>query len=167
MGKEKNQNKKTKKILSRIIFIIIGIILLLTILFVINLSRPSSFEENTIVATKVEQYNGRDKKIKYEIKIKDYDLQSIIKTIEFDLEDTAQMEYEYYEFINKYERRNIGLELKGKKLILTMPEEQFKEDIGYDDIDNTNFTTAKGERKEIINQDALKETLRKQGYTIK
>lgn len=165
MRKEKNQNKK--RILPKVILIVLGIVLLLTIIFVINLFKPSSSEQNTIIATKVEEYNGNNIEIKYEITIKNYDLQSAIKTIEFYFEDTAQMEYEYYEFINKYERRNIGLELKGKKLILTMPEEQFKEDIGYDDINNTNFTSAEGEQKEIINQNALKDALRKQGYTIK
>lgn len=149
-----------------IILIVLAIILLLSIVLVTSLFN-GNFKKNTIKAVKIEKNNGIERTIKYEIKINDFDIYEVKKIIKLNSKDNAQTEYERYEFINKYERRNIGLELKEKKLILTMPVDQLKEDIGYDNKNNIIYVSRENEQKEVINQDAIKDALQSQGYTIK
>ncbi len=167
MKKEKVKKKgKVKKI---ILLILLVIIITLITMFLINVLRPTNETEtknDKITAIKTERYFNQEEEIKYEIVVKDYKLQKIKKTLSFKTEDEAKLEYNKYETINKYERRNIGLELKGKKLILDMPEDQFFEDIGYNIEDNTILITD-GNKEELVNLEAVRTALRNQGYTIK
>ena len=72
-----------------------------------------------------------------------------------------------YETINSCENKGFELELKGKKLIITMPEKTFKEDIQYNVQRDMTLITKDGEQKKVIDIEAVKEALENQGYTIK
>lgn len=157
--------KKGKRI---ILLIILVILMLIIAYFAFDILKNNSKQEDTkIVATKIVEENKQKEITTYIIKIKDYNIESIIKEIIFETEEEAKLEYNKYETINKYEQRGIGLELKKEKLILTMPEKQFKYDIEYKEEYSTTVITQLGEQKEIINQEKVKELLLQQGYEIK
>lgn len=165
MKKNKKVEKKPKKII-KAIFLITILFILAVVSYSIYLTSQERKGNNTIIAIKEITENEQTQKITYTIKIKDYNIESAIKEIKFETEEQAQAEYYKYEILNKYERREIGEELKGKKLILTMPENQLLQDIEC----NTNrklIITESGEEVEIIDQQELKDSLKKQGYTIK
>ena len=153
--------------------IIIAIILLVIILAVAIAGRIYYLKyvdhtKNTkIIATKTVTENEQTKEIKYTVKIKDYDIINVEKEIEFNSKEEAQEEYDRYQIINKYEKRGIQAELKKKKIIITMTEEEFKEDIGYEKEYKIRITTEKGEEKDILDQGFLVLHLQEQGYTIK
>lgn len=153
----------------KIIVLIVLVILILTITYFIFdiLKKNTKQEDIKIVATKIVEENRQKEITTYTIKIKDYNIESIIKEIIFETEEKAKSEYNKYEIINEYEQREIGLELNKKKLILTMPEKQFKYDIEYKEEYSTTIMTQLGEQKEIINQEKVKELLLQQGYEIK
>lgn len=157
---KKKINKK------RILIIILLLILILVGYFIFNALRNNSEANTKIIAIKEITENERTQKITYTIKIKDYLIETATKEIKFKTKEQAQLEYNRYEIINKYERREIGLELKGKKLTLTMPETQLLQDIEF----NTKrkiIVTENGEEIEFIDQQDLKDCLKNQGYTIK
>lgn len=158
-----------KKPSKKIVILIIAIILIIVGVFTFFILNNIEKNKNTkIIATKVliTEY-GQEQQIKYTIKIKDYDMQSAVKEITFKTEQEAKLEYDRYEIINKYEKREIGLELKKEKLILTMPEEQFLIDIEYDTENDTAIISQVGKDKTIINQEELKKCLINQGYEVK
>lgn len=158
---KKKINKK------RILILIMLLILILVGYFIFDLLKSNDEYKNTkIIAIKEITENAQTQKITYTIKIKDYLIETATKEIKFETKEQAQLEYNRYEIINKYERREIGLELKGKKLTLTMPETQLLQDIEF----NTKrkiIVTESGEEIEFIDQQDLKDCLKNQGYTIK
>lgn len=162
-------DKEKKSVLKRIIksiFLIILIFVLLITIGTIYSMFNNKLKNNTIIATKTIIEDGQEQKIKYKIRIKDYVIESAIKEITFKTAEEAKSELGRYEMINIYERREIGLEAKNKKLILTMPIEQLLQDIEYTK-DKIFIKTEDGEEKETIEQDELKKCLINQGYEIK
>jgi hypothetical protein len=156
--------KSRKKIILVIIFTIILISVTLLILEI----KKDNNKTTTILANKIIYNNDEiNEKIKYKIKIKNYDIESVQKEITFDTEEQAQQEYERYEIINEYERKNLNVQIKKKKLTIQMTEEQFKEDIEYDEKKNITYISSEGEQKEIMSQGEIINALVKQGYTIK
>ena len=144
------------------------ILIVLIVIFSLILTIRKKDENKTIIATKTIPYaNESEENTKYKIKIKDYDIENIQKEITFDTEDQAQLEYERYQIINKYERKNLNVQIKKKKLTILMTEDQFKEDIEYDEQKNITYINSEGEQKEIINQEEIINALIEQGYTIK
>ena len=99
--------------------------------------------------------------------MKDYEVLNIQKEITFDTEEQAQLEYERYQIINKYERKNLNVQIKKKKLTILMTEDQFREDVEYDESKNIRLIDSTGEQKEIMDQEEIINALVKQGYTIK
>lgn len=167
--KLKETSQERKPALKRTIKIII-LIILLAVLMMATCSIYSLFKDelknNTITAIKEVIENEQKEKIKYTIKIKNYEIESATKELIFETEEEAQVEYNRYEIINKYERREIGLELKNKKLILTMPESQLLQDIEYMQ-DKITIIIKNEEEKEILDQEVLKKCLKEQGYEVK
>lgn len=157
---KKKINKK------RILIIILLLILIFVGYFIFNALRNNSEANTEIIAIKEITENEQTQKITYTIKIKDYLIETATKEIKFETEEQAQLEYNRYETINKYERREIGLELKGKKLTLTMPETQLLQDIECN-IESKIIVTESGEEIEFIDQQDLKDCLKNQDYTIK
>ena len=104
------------------IILYLFIIIVLLILIYTNFIGPTN---NTIVATKTIIENDQSTTIKYTVKIKDYDVGSIRKVITSSSKKAATNAYEMYETINSCENKGFELELKGKKLIITMPEKTF------------------------------------------
>lgn len=163
--KQKTQNKKTiwKKII-KVLGIIFILVIALIIAMLIKSILKNETKNNKIVATKIE--NEQNIKIKYTIKINDYEIESAIKEIKFETKQEAEAEYNRYKIINKYERREIGLQLKNKKLVLTMPENQLLQDIEYNK-EKIITLTDDGREIETINQNELKQCLINKGYIIK
>lgn len=168
MNKNKKVEKKPKaKRIIKSIFLIILLFIIAVVSYSIYLTYQRRQGNNTIIAIKEIIEDEQTKEIKYTIKIKDYLIENAIKEIKFETEEQAQLEYERYEIINKYERRKIGLELKRKKLTLTMSETQLLQDIEYNTRIIKTMTFENGEKIEIIDQQELKDCLKNQGYTIK
>lgn len=168
MEKIKRNNKEVK-LKNKLFKIIIAIVIILAIMAIINLVYSIivgyRMTNKTIVATKsITTEFGTKQEIKYEIKIKNYEIQNILKEITFETEEEAKLEYSRYEIINKYELREIGVELKKKKLIFAMPEKQFKLDINYKDCNNI---IDESEEETRINEEELIKCLTNQGYEIK
>lgn len=160
------QKGKKKKIIIAIILLVI--ILAAAIAGTIYYLRYVDHTKNTkIVATKTVTENEQTKEIKYTIKVKNYEIVNVEKEIAFNSKEEAQEEYDRYQTINQNERRGIQAELKKKKVIITMTEEEFKEDIGYEKEYKIRITTETGEEKDIIDQGFLVLQLQDQGYTIK
>lgn len=173
--KEVQKNEKTKKELPKKKKIKIGRILLIalilfiiifTIKFLINVLTPESKKITSIIATKTEDYYGEDEIITYEIDVRDYELIKIKKTIEYPNYVYAKEEYNAYESKNLYEDANIGLERKKNVLILTMPKEQFLNDILYN-IDENVVYIQNSNQEEKINPEEIRTALKIQGYTVK
>lgn len=168
MKKNKKVEKKPKvKRIIKSIFLIILLFIIAVVSYYIYLTSQERKGNNTIIAIKEITENEQTQKITYTIKIKDYNIESAIKEIRFEDKEQAQLEYNKYEIINKYERREIGLELKGKKLTLTMPENQLLQDIEYNTRIIKTMTFENGEKIEVIDQQELNDSLKNQGYTIK
>lgn len=158
--------KKTNR--KRIIVLIIVIVLILIGYFVFDLLKNNDKEKNVkIIATKIVTEDEQEENITYTIEIEDNLIQVIEKTIEYETEQKAKLEYNRYETINEYELRGLQLELKNKKLIIIMTENQFFQDIEYNEEDNIILISKDGEQKEIINQEKVKELLQKQEYIVK
>lgn len=165
-NKKVEKNPKAKRIIKSI-FLIILLFIIAVVSYYIYLTSQERTGNNTIIAIKEITEDKQTKEIKYTIKIKDYLIETAIKEIKFETEEQAQLEYNRYETINKYERREIGLELKRKKLTLTMPETQLLQDIEYNTRIIKTMTFENGEKIEIIDQQELKDCLKNQDYTIK
>ena len=164
--KQYKENKSVKKIIKRSVLLIFLVILIAFTVFSIYCTFRNVKKSNTIIATKIVTENEQEQKIKYTIKIKNYEIQSAIKELTFKTKEEAQAQYNRYETINLYERREIGLELKGKKLILTMPIKQLTQDIEWNE-NKIIIQTKNGQEKETIDQIELKKCLIDQGYEIK
>lgn len=156
--------RKKSKVKKMVWAILIVLIVILSLILIIR----EKDENKAIIATKTfSNTNELGEKTKYKIKIKNYDIERVQKEITFDTEEQAQLEYQRYEIINKYERKNLNVQIKKKKLTIQMTEEQFKEDIEYDEQKNITYINSEGEQKEIMNQEEIINALAKQGYTIK
>lgn len=164
--KQYKENKPVKRTIKRSALVIFLFILIAFVVFSIYCTFRDVKKFNTIKATKILTENGQEQKIKYTIKIKNYEIQSAIKEFTFKTKEEAQAQYNRYEIINAYERREIGLELKGKKLILTMPIKQLIQDIEWNE-NKIIIQTKNGQEKETIDQIELKKCLIDQGYEIK
>lgn len=157
---------KKKRIIKNIVLIILLIIIIVASSFIYSIFRNTN-KNNKITAIKTISEDGQNKTIEYTIKIKDYEIINIEKGISFDTKEEAQFEYGKYQIINKFERKEIQAQVKKKKVILTMTEEQFKEDIQYEKEYKVMITTKEGEKKEVLDQSFLIKFLREQGYEIK
>jgi len=161
----KKSNPKKNKLLKILLLILIIIILLITSNFIYSMLFINKIKNNKIVAVKtITTEYGQNQEVKYIIEIKDYGIEKILKEIKFQTEDEARLEYNRYEIINRCEKREIGIELNKKKLILTMPQEQFELDINYR---GRRDMTYEGEINKRITQETLKQYLTDQGYEIK
>ena len=148
-----------------IIFVIGIIILIISAIAVVLLTKSN--DNITITATKtVLQEDGKSTVTKYTINIKNY-VATIQKVIKFPTKEEAKASYKRHELINEAEAKNYILKLKGKKLIVTIPEESFKADIEYDMQKDVTIIMKDGEHKEVINQSAVIEALQNQGYEVK
>ena len=153
------KKKKTKTIA---LVILISIALISICLLII---KNKDDEKNIkIVATK-SSTDGSE--LKYKIQIKNYDIENIEKEITFKDEEQAQSEYARYNIINAFGGENLNVQIRKEKLIILMTEEQFKEDIEYDEQKNITHINSSGEQKEIMSQEEIINALVKQGYTIK
>lgn len=161
---EKEKNKRPKRI-KRIILLIILLFILILSAYAIYSIFKDELKNNTIIAIKETIEDEQQQEIKYIIKIKNYEIESAIKEITFKSKQEAQSEYNRYEIINEYEERKLGLNQKGKKLKLLMPENELLQDIECSQ-DKIIVVTKNGEEKEIINQEELKKCLIEQGYKI-
>lgn len=156
--------RKKSKVKKMVWAILIVLIVILSLILIIR----EKDENKAIIATKTfSNTNELGEKTKYKIKIKNYDIESVQKEITFDTEEQAQCEYQRYEIINEFERKNLNVQIKKKKLTIQMTEEQFKEDIEYDEQKNITYINSEGEQKEIMNQEEIINALAKKGYTIK
>lgn len=163
MKRERKKQKSKKRIILLSIFIFL-IIIIIGIPTLISLTSRDIKGTNKIVATKKEGTS----EIKYKIIMKDYLIEKATKEIKFETKEEAQSEYNTYIKINEYERRNFGLEVKGKKLIITMDQTQVLQDVEYDEMEDLIIIYTENEEKiETVNQDKLKECIQNQGYTIK
>lgn len=124
-------------------------------------------KNNKIVAEKNEIEGKSEKKIKYTIKFKDYNIQEIVKTIECDEKDIAQIEYNRYQIINEFESKGYQLEMKNKTIKMILTQELFVEDIEYDETKNITLIAENGKQTKIVNQEEIINCLINQGYTIK
>lgn len=156
---KKNINKK------RILVIILLLILIFVGYFIFNALKNNSEANTKIIARKTLIEDKQD--LIYTIKIKDYNIESATKEIKFETEEQAQLEYERYQIINKYENKGWNLQIKNKKVTIFMTGEQFKDDIEYDKRNSITYINAGGEQKEMISQDEIIKALEEQGYTIK
>ena len=129
------------------------------------LNNNNKKRDTTIVGIKIENQDNNQKSIKYEIRIKNYNIETVKKIVKMQDKDLAQLEYDRYNIIKEYENKDLEIEIKGKKVVIDVPEDVFLEEIGYDSKRNITYISDDGE-KEIINQNAIKELLREQGYTI-
>lgn len=153
----------------RLIILIVVVILITAIAtLMIGTIKNISKEEKScvIVATKKDEENFQNE-LKYKIQIKNYDIENIEKEITFKDEEQAQSEYARYNIINAFGGENLNVQIKKEKLIILMTEEQFKEDIEYDEQKNITHINSSGEQKEIMSQEEIINALIKQGYTIK
>ena len=160
-------NKKVKK-KTVIMLLIVLIILIIVVNMYLILRNNNKDKSSTIIATKI--ITGEDenvKRIKYKIEIQNYNIENVEKEITFETKEQAQLEYERYKTINEYERKNLNVQVKNKKLTILMTEEQFKEDIEYDEESNITMVSESGQIKKIINQSKVINILNEQGYTIK
>lgn len=152
------------------LIILIVVVILITAITIFRMCAIKSInkeEKNcVVVATKDDEENFQDK-IKYKIQIKNYDIENIQKEITFDSEQQAQSEYARYNIINAFGGENLNVQIKKKKLTIIMTEEQFKEDIEYDEQKNITYINSAGEQKEIMSKEEIINALTKQGYTIK
>lgn len=154
---------KIKKIMLAILMVLI--LIAISIIILINRENKGN---TTIIATKsVSDESKAEKEIKYEIKINDYTIENIEKELTFETKEKAQLEYEKYQIINEFERKNLNVQIKKKKLTIIMTEEQFKEDIEYDEQKNITYINPAGEQKEIMSKEEIINALTKQGYVIK
>lgn len=161
MKRERKKQKSKKRIILLSIFIFLIIIGIPTL---ISLTSRDIKGTNKIVATKKEETS----ETKYKIIMKDYLIEKATKEIKFETKEEAQREYDIYIKINEYERRNFGLEVKGKKLIITMDQTQVLQDVGYNEMEDLIIMyTDDGEKIETVSQDKLKECIQNQDYTIK
>ena len=157
--------KKKKKMLIILLTVIIIILAIGVALYYVN--KTNKDEKELIKATKNIENEYEKKEVCYEIEMKDYEVLNIQKEITFDTKEQAQLEYERYQIINKYERKNLNVQIKKEKLTIIMTEEQFKEDIEYDERKNITYINTAGEQKEIMSKEEMINALIKQGYTIK
>ncbi|MBO4815761.1 MAG: hypothetical protein J5507_02260 [Clostridia bacterium] len=146
------------------VIIIIAVIVL--ILFLIFLKVNNNLNSNIIATKKITEF-GQSTIYKYTIKIKNHTVQSIEKVIKTKNEEEAQIIKRQYGILNQYEKKGIEIKLKGKTLILDMPEQAFKDEIGYSETNNIKYILNNQEQKEIMNISKVKELLQEQGYTIK
>ena len=163
--KEKNK-KKNKRILSFCVILIILIILVCCYLF-LNGNKASKFVNGKRVAVKEITEFDETKKITYELEIKNYDLVSVQKEINFNSKEEAEAESKTYETINEYEQRGIEIKVKGKTLVLKMPVSYFEYEINYKEENDITFKTDDGKERKTVNISLVKELLQEQGYTIK
>ena len=160
------KTRKKKIIITMIILLLI--IIAIGAVGIISYFKTIDKTKNTkIIASKTVTEYDQTKEIKYNIKIKDYEIVNVEKEVQFSTKEEAQQEYERYQIINEYEKRNIQVKLKKKKVIITMTEQEFKEDIQYNKEYKIMLTTDTGEQREILDQDFLINFLQEQGYTIK
>lgn len=161
--------KEKKKFNLKILIIIIILIIVASIIWFIktNIYETSEAEENAIVATKIEEYNGKNKTTTYKIQIKDFEISNITKEIEYPSKQEAKIEYETYEQIDLYEKKGVDVELKGKKLVFKIPKERYQDEIGYSEEDKELLILDNNELKEIIGKDAVINALIKREFTIK
>lgn len=157
--------KKKKKMLIILLTVIIIILAIGVALYYVN--KTDRDEKELIKATKNIENEYEKKEVCYGIEMKDYEVLNIQKEITFDTEEQAQLEYERYQIINKYERKNLNVQIKKKKLTILMTEDQFREDVEYDESKNIRLIDSTGEQKEIMDQEEIINALVKQGYTIK
>lgn len=151
-----------------IVFSIILILILLTIAsYFIFIKNKHTDESNVIVATKIEEKEGKKIELKYKIEIENYDLSKIEKTLTFETEEDAKIQYEILEIINENQKKGMELAQSKKKVIVIMPVKIFKDEINYKDENSLKYQDENGEQKEIISQEELTQTLTEQGYTIK
>lgn len=155
-------SKKGKIVL---ISIIILILLFGIFIYIKSINKEGNIK---IIATKtIQQENELSKDIKYTIRIKNYKIVDIEKEIIFSSKEQAEQEFNRYQIINKSENKNLGVKVKNKKLILTMTEKQFIEDVQYKQEGNVTISAATGERKQVIEQNELVNFLKKEGYNVK
>lgn len=151
-----------------IVFSIILILILLTIAsYFIFIKNKHTDESNVIVATKIEEKEGKKIELKYKIEIENYDLSKIEKTLTFETEEDAKIQYEIYKIINENQRKGMELVQDKKKVTIIMPVELFEEEINYKNENTLKYQDENGETCRIISQNELTQTLTEQGYTIK
>lgn len=156
--------KRRLIILLVLILIILAVSAFAYIFFSNNLKED---EKETIIATKTSEEDEKKTEIKYTVEIKEYKIESIKKEIVYDNREKAQIEYERIQTINDHEQKNIKAEVKNKKLMVTIPEDVFLEEIEYDEKDNITMISSSGEPIQIVDQDAILQALQQQGYSIK
>lgn len=155
---------KRKKILIKLSIILLIILLILGIaIYCLHNFKKNQSE----LIRAIKNIENEKKEVCYTLEIKDYAMLNIQKEITFDTEEQAQLEYERYQIINKYERKNLNVQIKKKKLTILMTEDQFREDIEYDESKNIRLIDSTGEQKEIMDQEEIINVLIEQGYTIK
>lgn len=151
-----------------IVFSIILILILLTIAsYFIFIKNKHTDESNVIVATKIEEKEGKKIELKYKIEIENYDLSKIEKTLTFETEEDAKIQYEIYKIINENQRKGMELVQDKKKVTIIMPVELFEEEINYKNENTLKYQDENGETCRIISQNELTQTLTEQSYTIK
>lgn len=151
-----------------IIFSIILILILLTIAdYFIFIKNKNTDKKNVIIATKIEEKEGKKIELKYKIEIENYDLSKIEKTLTFETEKDAKAQYESFKIINENQRKGMKLVQNKKKVSVIMPIEIFKEEIKYEDENTLKYQDENGKTCRMISQRELTQTLVKQGYTIK
>lgn len=158
---------KTNKKRIMLISIILILILLTITSYFIYIKNKDTAESNVIVATKIEEKEGKKVELKYKIEIENYDLFRIEKTLKFETEQDAKTQYEILEIINENQRKGMELAQNKKKVIVIMPAELFEEEINYKNENTLKYQDENGEICRIISQNELKQTLTEQGYTIK
>ena len=146
------------------IIIMIFAIIMFCVLYLIFSHFIENDDSEIITAVKKDE-NGEQ--ISYIIEEKNRELIKITKQIKCESKGQAENEKQKYETINEFEYRGIGIELKGKTLILLIPQSYFEDEIGYQEYDKITQVEANGEQKELINIEKVKELLQNQGYTIK
>ena len=160
----KKEKKKTKKI----VLIVLLVLLVIIAFFALRIYKTvtTGFDNNTIKAVKTEELDGKKVKTEIKIKFKNYKVETATKTINCISNEQAESEYKKYDFIKQHEIQDIELELKGKKLIISMSEDFLKKELGYTENDMM-VVNANDIPYEPIQQDKLISLLASQGYKIK
>lgn len=154
----------------RIIIILSVIVLCVIALILFVFLKFNTSSENTkIIAIKVytQENDAQNKTIKYEIQIKNYDIEGVKETIKFDSEEDARLVYEQYEIMNEFEQKEIDVNIKKKNIIVNLTKEQFIEEVNYPNKKLIIIDMPDEKQQQIISQKELKEYLIEQGYTIK
>lgn len=154
------QKKKRKK--GKIIMLF----LLLTIIMLTGLYFGKNYYDRTYIkATKTDE--EQNVTTNYTFKLKNNVVKKVTKTEKYKEKAFATTQYEVYKIIKENENKQYDITQKGKKVILNMSYDEFKDHTKFNPRDSLIETQENGEILEVINRRELTEYLESMGFIIK